>query len=300
MIELAQRSPEWFAARLGSLGASCVYDVVARTRTGVSASRANRLTALVLERLTGQPEETYQSAAMLDGIEREPEARAAYEFLNDAHVVEVGLVRHPRIEGSHASPDGWIGEDGVLELKCPQAAAHLEFLLTGKVPEKYVTQCQWQLACCERKWADFVSYSPVFPPGMQLATKRIERDDAKIAELEKAVTEFLAEVEAKVQGLRRLYSPPEPPPEPEPDKRRWSDLPPATQIVLACKDATFREYLALTWSADVHDEESAQAWVVAHCCAERKRDIAAGTDAFALWAALYGSFTAWRDYERAA
>jgi putative phage-type endonuclease len=163
--------------------------------TGISASRANRMAALVLERLTGQPEETYQSAAMLHGIETEAEARAAYEFLNDAQVTEVGLIRHPRIERSHASPDGLIGDDGVLELKCPQPAAHLEFLLTGKVPEKYVTQMMWQLACSGRQWADFASYSPAFPPEMRLATKRIERDDAKIAELEKAVIEFLAEVD---------------------------------------------------------------------------------------------------------
>jgi putative phage-type endonuclease len=305
MIALVQRTPEWVAARVGSLGASCVHDVVARTRTGISAARANRMAALVLERITGQLEETYQSAAMLHGIETEASARAAYEFMNDVMVTEVGLIRHPRIERSHASPDGLIGDDGVLELKCPQPAAHLEFLLTGKVPEKYVTQILWQLACSERPWADFASYSPAFPPEMRLATKRIERDDAKIAELEKAVVEFLAEVEAKVAGLRRLYDLPEPTPASQPEaereRRKWSDLPAPCQIVLACKDERFRAFLneRAAWFI-IGDEADAQEAVKFLCSVERKRDITPGSPAFAKWNEIYSAFTAERDYGSAA
>jgi putative phage-type endonuclease len=302
---LVQRTPEWVAARVGSLGASCVHEVVARTKTGFAASRANRLAALVVERLTGQPEETFQSAAMLHGIETEAEARAAYEFMNDAQVTEVGLIRHPRIERSHASPDGLIGDDGVLELKCPQPAAHLEFLLTGKVPEKYVTQMMWQLACGGRQWADFASYSPVFPPEMRLATKRLQRDDAKIAELEKAVVEFLIEVDAKVEGLRRLYGLPEPgpatPPEEPREKIKWSDRPASCQIALACKNKRFRQFLAERTPANIAlDEATAEDEVKFLCGVKRKRDITPGSPAFAKWAEIYGTFEAERDYGSAA
>jgi putative phage-type endonuclease len=302
---LVQRTPEWVAARVGSLGASCVYEVVARTKTGWGASRANRMAALVLERITGQPEETYQSAAMVHGIETEAEARAAYEFMNDAQVTEVGLIRHPRIERSHASTDGLIGDDGVLELKCPQPAAHLEFLLTGKVPEKYITQMMWQLACSGRQWADFASYSPAFPPEMRLATKRIERDEAKIAELEKAVIEFLAEVDQKVAGLRRLYGLPEPvpatPAEEPREKRKWSGLPAPCQIVLACKDERFRRFLQEQVPVFlIGTEADAQEAVKFLCSVERKRDIQPGSPAFAKWTEIWGTFTAERDYESAA
>jgi putative phage-type endonuclease len=203
--ELIQRSPEWFAARCGSLGASSLHEVIARTKSGYSASRANRLAALVVERLTGKPTETYQNAAMLQGIEMEPEARAAYAFYSDADVQEVGLIRHPTIAWSHASPDGLIGADGMVELKAPQPAAHLAVLMDGKIPEKYVTQCHWQLACCpERKWNDFASYNASFPEHLRLWVRRIERDDARIAELEKEVRVFLAELEEVLGKLTRL------------------------------------------------------------------------------------------------
>jgi putative phage-type endonuclease len=203
--ELIQRSPEWFAARCGSLGASSLHEVIAKTRSGYSASRANRLAALVVERLTGKPTETFQNSAMLQGIEMEPEARAAYAFYSDADVQEVGLIRHPTIAGSHASPDGLIGADGMVELKAPQPAAHLAVLMDGKIPEKYVTQCHWQLACCPgRKWNDFASYNASFPEHLRLWVRRIERDDARIAELEKDVRAFLAELEEVLGKLTRI------------------------------------------------------------------------------------------------
>ena len=199
---LIQRSPEWIAARLGSLGASCVHEVVARTKTGWSASRANRLAALVLERLTGQPQDTYINAAMQAGIDTEPEARAWYSFTHDADVQEVGLIRHPTIVGTHASPDGLIGDAGGLEIKCPQAGEHLRMLMEHTIPDKYVIQMQWGMACClDRRWWDFCSYNKSFPEHLRGLVLRVPRDETRIKDLESAVLAFLAEVD---QAMKRL------------------------------------------------------------------------------------------------
>lgn len=199
--ELIQRSDEWHKARLGSLGASCLHEIVARTKTGYSTSRANRLAALLLERLTGTPQDTYQNAAMLHGIETEPEARNAYAFYSGAAVVEVGLVRHPTIAGTHASPDGLVGEDGLLELKCPQGAAHLALLMKQPIPDKYIVQMQWQMVCAGRQWCDFASYSPAFPEDLRLVVRRVPRDPRRIAELELEVRSFLDELDKAVAAL---------------------------------------------------------------------------------------------------
>ena len=175
--ELIQRSDEWRTARCGSLGASSVHEAIAHTKTGWGASRANRMAALIVERLTGAPEESYINAAMQHGIDTEPEARNAYIFLTDAGVTEIGLTRHPSIVGSHASPDGLVEPDGLLEIKCPQPATHLDFLLNKAIPDKYQIQMQWQMACCGRAWADFVSYNASFPPHLRMFLQRIKRDD---------------------------------------------------------------------------------------------------------------------------
>jgi hypothetical protein len=138
---------------------------------------------------------------MQDGIEREPEARAAYSFRTDHEVAEVGHVQHPTIKGSRASPDGLVGADGLVEIKCPQPAAHLELLLGGEIPNKYVLQVQWQMRCTDRAWCDFVSYSPVYPEAMRLHVRRIERSDTMITELEANVVEFLGELDQKLGAL---------------------------------------------------------------------------------------------------
>lgn len=204
-LDLEQGSPEWLAARCGSLGASAVHEAVARTKSGWGASRANCQTRLIVERLTGQPQDTYVNAAMQHGIDTEPEARAAYEFERDVDVELVGLVLHPELDGTHASPDGLVGADGMLEIKCPQPAAHLDFLLTGKVPDKYIIQMQWQMRCCDRQWCDFASYSPVFPETMRLRRIRVPRDDERIAALEKDVAVFLSELNTKLASLHADY-----------------------------------------------------------------------------------------------
>ena len=205
MTELAQYSPEWFAARLGRVTASRVADVVAKTKTGWGASRANYAAQLIAERLTGAAQESYTNAAMQWGIDQEPHAVAAYEFRADADTVSVGFVEHPTIPMSGASPDRLVGADGLLEVKCPNTATHIDTLLHPDVPGKYRPQMQWQMACTGRKWCDFCSFDPRLPESMRLFVIRIQRNDAEIAELEKEVSIFLAEIDRKVADLSRLF-----------------------------------------------------------------------------------------------
>jgi putative phage-type endonuclease len=204
--EIVQGSPEWIAIRLGRVTASRVADVVARTKSGWGASRANYLAELIAERLTGTAAETYVNGAMQWGIEKEPDARAAYEWLKQTPVQEVGFVLHPAIAMSGASPDGLIGDDGLVELKCPNTSTHIETLLGQKVPEKYITQMQWQMACSGKQWCDYVSYDPRLPEPMRLFVRRIPRDNARIAELEKDVVAFLQELDDKLFNLNQLYA----------------------------------------------------------------------------------------------
>lgn len=215
---MLQGTEEWRQARAGSLGASAVHEAIAKTKSGYAASRANRMATMVIERLTGQPQDTYQNAAMLHGIETEPEARIAYEFWTNTSVEQIGLVKHPDIAGTHASPDGLVASEGLLEIKCPQPAQHLATLLGEPIPDKYLVQMLWQMRCCKRAWCDFVSYNPSFPENMRLHIQRVERDDARIKEIESEVVPFLREVDAKVAELRAKY---EPDNEPLPDSARY-------------------------------------------------------------------------------
>jgi putative phage-type endonuclease len=203
-----QRSPEWFAARLGKATASRTRDIVATTKSGgYTAGRKNYMAELTCERLTGQKAEQYVSAAMTDGIEREPKARAAYAFQTDVDVEEVGFIDHPTIPMCGASPDGLIGLDGLVEIKCCNTATHLETLLTGKIDPAYIDQMQMQMACAgpSRQWCDFVSYDERLPEPMQLYVKRVPRDDKHIAKLELEVTQFLIDLDATVDLLRKRY-----------------------------------------------------------------------------------------------
>lgn len=202
MIE--QGSPEWFAQRAGKATASRIADIIAKTKSGPSASRKNYAAQLVAERLTGTVEQGYTNGAMQWGTEKEPEARAAYAFLHDADVVEAEFIVHPSISDSGASPDGFVGTDGLVEIKAPNTATHIETLLGKTVPSKYVTQMQWQMACTGRAWCDFVSYDPRLSLGLQLFVMRVHRDDALIASLEAEVSAFLAEVSATVEHLESL------------------------------------------------------------------------------------------------
>jgi putative phage-type endonuclease len=204
MIEVIQGSPEWFAARCGKVTASRVADIIAKTKTGPSASRENYLAQIVCERMTGKPAESYSNAAMAWGTEQEPFARAAYESAKDVLVEEVGFVPHPNISEASASPDGLVGLFGLVEIKCPNTATHIQTLLDQKVPEKYNTQMQWQMACTQRQWCDFVSFDPRMAEGLQLFIKRVELDPVYIANLEKEILNFLFDVEHKITQLNKL------------------------------------------------------------------------------------------------
>jgi putative phage-type endonuclease len=203
MIE--QGSSAWFAQRIGKLTASRLADALAKTKSGYSASRANYMAQLVAERLTGVPAESYTNAAMQHGIDTEPLARAAYEFHTDNTVEPAGFIDHPVIEMTGASPDGLVGDDGLVEIKCPNTATHIETLLSGVIPSKYILQMEWQMACTGRQWCDYISFDPRMPENMRLFIARQHRGEALIARLENDVIEFLGELDRKVDDLRRLY-----------------------------------------------------------------------------------------------
>jgi putative phage-type endonuclease len=205
MSEIQQGSPEWKALRCGKVTASRVADVVAKTKTGYSASRANYLAQLIAERLTGTAAETYSNAAMQHGTETEPEARDAYCFYQGVTVEQVAFVPHPKIDQAGASPDGLVGADGLVEIKCPNTATHLETLLGQAVPAKYADQMQFQMACTGRKWCDFVSYDPRMPEHMRLFIRRVPRDDKRINDLETEIAGFLLEMAVKLSELNSIY-----------------------------------------------------------------------------------------------
>ena len=202
MIE--QGSPEWFAQRLGKVTASRVADVIAKTKTGYSTSRDNYMAQLVCERMTQTVAESFTNAAMQWGTETEPLARAAYEAYADVLVDEVPMIAHPTIEAAGASPDGLVKDDGLVEIKCPNTATHIDTLLSQTVPGKYNTQMQWQMACTGRQWCDFVSFDPRMGDGLQLFVKRVLRDNAYIQMLEEEVRKFLVELDNKITKLNDL------------------------------------------------------------------------------------------------
>lgn len=208
MYEYVQQgSSEWHQIRLGKVTASRVADIVSKTKSGYSTSRANYAAQLICERLTGVPTETFTNAAMLWGVEMEPEARSAYEFNRAAKVEQVAFVPHPTIADAGCSPDGLVGDDGLVEIKAPMTATHIETLKGRSVPTKYVTQVQWQMACTGRQWTDFVSYDPRMPEAMQFFCIRVHRVPEIIEELEREVIAFLNEIRATIDTLQKIYDP---------------------------------------------------------------------------------------------
>ena len=199
---MEQRSEEWFQARLGKVTASRVADVLAKIKSGESASRRNYKIQLVSERLTGERQESYINQAMQDGIDREQFARERY-VQQYGEVEEVGFVKHPTLEAG-ASPDGMVGDDGILEIKCPMGSTHTETLMTQDVPSRYIPQIQFQLLVTDRKWCDFVSYNPMFPEHLQVFVKRVEADTVYQKELESEVKQFLSEVDNVINKLKEI------------------------------------------------------------------------------------------------
>jgi putative phage-type endonuclease len=205
MSDTIQGSLEWRALRCGKVTASRVADIVAKTKSGYSTSRANYAAQLIAERLTGTVAESFTNAAMEHGTATEPEARDAYCFYQGVMVEQVAFVSHAKIDQAGCSPDGLVGDDGLVEIKCPNTATHLETLLGQAVPAKYETQMQFQMACTGRSWCDFVSYDPRMPENMRMFIKRVPRDNRRIDELESEIAAFLLEMAVKLSQLNSLY-----------------------------------------------------------------------------------------------
>lgn len=204
IIDFPQGSAEWLASRSGKVTASRIADVMAKGKgTAEAAARRDYRAQIVAEILTGKPQDdSFTNAAMQWGTDTEPFARAAYEAHNGVMVDQCGLVLHPAIERGAASPDGLVG-NGLVEIKCPKTATHLEYLMAGTAPAKYQPQMLWQMACTEREFCDFISFDPRLPQSLQMLVVRFDRDDERIKEIEAEVIKFLAEVDATIEQLHK-------------------------------------------------------------------------------------------------
>ncbi|UNE54435.1 lambda exonuclease family protein [Bartonella machadoae] len=202
---MEQRTAEWFQARLGKVTASNVYNILSKTAKGLPTSKyEDYKIKLMTERLTGEISQSYITPSMQWGIEHEEDALKEYEFIYDADVIKCGFIPHPTIEMAGASPDGLIGEDGLVEVKCPQSTTHLRFFMYDEIKPEYIAQMQFQMACTGRKWCHFISYNPQFvgrSTGLRMKVKRIHRDDEQIEQLTKAVEVFLAEIEQDMEQI---------------------------------------------------------------------------------------------------
>jgi putative phage-type endonuclease len=200
-LSIQQGTLEWRQLRLGKVTASRVADVMSKIKTGESAGRKNYKMDLVVERLTNTPTSSFTNAAMAWGTETEPLARMAYEAFTGTFVETVAFIQHPSIEWFGCSPDGLV-DDGLIEIKCPNTATHIDYLLAGVPPAKYVPQMQTQMACTGARWCDFVSFDPRLPTELQLLVVRLNRDDSYIQEIEVEVKQFLNEVQQVYTQLK--------------------------------------------------------------------------------------------------
>ena len=205
VVDVPQRTPEWFAARLGRVTGSVASDMLAKTKTGWGASRENLKWRLVLERMTNRPQEpTFTSAAMQAGIEREASAIAAYEAHTGLLVQTCGFLRHDSLMVG-ASLDGYLGDyETLISIKCRQPKAHAEHLLTRRIPADALAQMRHELWLTGAKAHQYVSFNPDFPEHLQLMVKRVQRDDKYIKVLALAVEQFLAEVCEEEAYFRKI------------------------------------------------------------------------------------------------
>lgn len=199
---MIQGSAEWFEARRGFLGASGINDALATTKTGgEAATRRNLRAKLIAERLTGICEEGYTNTAMQWGIDHEPIARALYEAATGNEVEQVGFILHPELKMTGASPDGLVSHNGLVEIKCPNTATHIDYLLGGNPPAQYHNQMLWQMECTGRDWCDFASYDPRMPEELQLFIVRFGRDNDRLGIIRQGVIKFLDEINDTLEKL---------------------------------------------------------------------------------------------------
>lgn len=202
---IIQGSAEWFAQRVGLVTASRLNDVMATLKSGgEAATRKNYRAQIIAERLTGTKAESFTNAAMQWGTDNEPIARAMYEIKTGNDVEQVGFIAHPGISMTGASPDGLVSHKGLIEIKCPNTATHIDYMLGGVAPSEYHNQMLWQMECTGRDWCDFASFDPRMPEDMQLFIVRFERDEDRIRELRGAVTKFLSEVDEVISKLNAI------------------------------------------------------------------------------------------------
>ncbi len=200
-IAVEQGTPEWHQMRLGKVTASRVADILAKTKTGPSASRQNYLIELALQRTTGIIQESYSNSAMEWGTQTEPQARVAYEVKSGNFVDQVAFIDHPSIAWFGCSPDGLVSDRGLVEIKCMQPKGHWEVIKTKEIPKNYWIQQQAQLSCTNREWNDYVGFNPIFPDKSQLFIKRTYRDEVFITEMELEIKKFLEEVEEETKRI---------------------------------------------------------------------------------------------------
>jgi predicted phage-related endonuclease len=202
VIDVEQRSPEWFAARAGVLTGSAASDMLATIKSGEAAARRDLRLRLVLEQITGaSQEDVYVSAEMKRGIEVEPLARGAYEAATGNLVRSSGfLASTGHLAG--CSLDGHVGEfDGIVEIKCGKSATHLKWLRAGAVPSEHLPQIRHNLWITGAQWCDFVSFDDRFPENLQLLVIRVNAADVDLPGYEAAAVKFLAEVKNEYQSL---------------------------------------------------------------------------------------------------
>ncbi len=203
--EMEQRTAQWFQARLGKVTASNIYNVLSKTAKGLPTSKyEDYKIKLITERLTGETSPHYETEDMRWGIEHEEDALKEYAFIYDTEISQCGFIQHPTLKMAGASPDGLIGENGLIEIKCPRSANHMRFCIDNEIKPEYHAQMQFQMACTERQWCDFISYDPRFTGDsshLRMKIKRIYRDDKQIEQINQAVQAFLAEIEREIKQL---------------------------------------------------------------------------------------------------
>ena len=198
-----QGTDEWKIEKLGHVSAGSVSDILAKGKGGESKMRESYKWRIVTERLTGQIQESFSNDAMLWGVETEEQARTTYELTYGVTVDQTGFVKHPTMQWVGASPDGMIGTDGLIEIKCPHTKTHLQTLEVAKAPAVYIPQMQMQMWTMNRSWCDFVSYDPRLPHNLQFFCIRVNRDQEYIDNMEKEVIRFLAEVESTIEAFKQ-------------------------------------------------------------------------------------------------
>lgn len=199
---IEQGSDEWLLLRAGVISGSKISHMMAK---GDGKTRDKYRTQLAIERMTGTPVKMdFKSAAMIKGNVDEPLAREYYEFLNDVDARQVTFAHHPTLKNCGVSPDSLIGDEGLLEIKCPNMETHVNYLLTKKIPTNYLLQVYWEMACTGRQWCDWMSYCKELPIHLRSLIIRVYRDEKKIHELESAAWIFDEEIEQLIIKLRTL------------------------------------------------------------------------------------------------